>query len=321
MPVRPGGPPVPVGDDRSNVGRITPRRDIDGELTLHLLNQEQRFTNTRNGPVVVVSGILENLSGPAETRLIDAGLAPDMPRVGDFHHYLTDLPVDDVDIAPVDGSPSKAYVRIRYAYPTGSDGFTNFPDETAPPQIEIVSAVVPMTTEFCYATAGNNINKNQIVLLHITEEDETSIPHYQVGEVEVQVPVEIVRYRRRENVTATALRTKARDYVGTINKEPIFPDSNGVYDVARMWLCTRLGGPSDDGGLSYNVTYEFQRNVDGWDKVVVFRNPDTGYPMQIPLSGDNQADPNLAYNPSDLKMAAKCRVHREMDFFGLGLTV
>jgi len=250
------------------------------------------------------------LSGPEDVRLIDALLALDVPQRGDYHPVFTDLPVDNVRATPVADSSDMANVRIRYAYPTGAAGFINFPDETAPPQIEIVSAVVPMTTEFCYVGRGNNTQQNQIVLLHVTEEDETSVPRYQVGEVEIQVPVAIVRYRRRERKNP---QDKARDYVGTVNSKGVFGD------VAHMWLCTRLGGPSDDGGQSYNVTYEFQRNVDSWDKVVVFRDPDTGYPMQIPTSGDNAANPNKPFNPSDLRMAAKCRVYREMNWYRLQL--
>jgi hypothetical protein len=257
--------------------------------------------------------MVEALGGvPEDQRLLAALAATDVPRRGQYHPIWTDLPVDNVRATLVPGSPDKANVRIRYAYPTGSDGFINFPDETAPPQIEIVSAVVPMTTEFCYVGQGNNTKQNQIVLLYVTEEDETSVPHYQVGEVEIQVPVEIVRYRRRERKNPHG---KARLYVRTINSRPVFADP------PHMWLCTRLGGPSDDGGQSYNVTYEFQRNVDSWDKVVVARDPDTGYPMRILATGDNAANPNTPYDPDDLKMAAKVRVYPEMDWHKLNLTM
>lgn len=305
-------------------GAGPPPRNRTGELMLHLLNMEQRLTRTRNGPVIVVSGILEKLSGPAETVLVDALYAPDMPEVGTDYYGVTpfaDVPVDEVEVTPIAGSPSKANVRIRYAYPTGSDGFTNFPDETASAQIEVVSAVVPMTTEFCYS-GEDNVTKYQILLryyLPLLDDDGNPIGsseqyRNQVGEVEVQVPVEIVRYRRRE---AFNPHLKARKYVGTINSTGVFNDG------PHMWLCTRLGGPSDDGGLSYNVTYEFQRNVDSWDKVVVCRDSDTGYPVEL-TNAEAAALANLYAPPlgeGEPPPAAKCRVYREADWNSLGLTL
>ena len=308
-------PPVPLGNERGDLSRATAQRNIAGTLTLHLLSQEQSVESTPNGPVIVIGGMVDGLEGvPEHQRLLAALAATDVPQRGQYHPIITDLPVDNVRATLVPDSPDKANVRIRYAYPTGSDGFINFPDETAPPQIEIVSAVVPMTTEFCYVGQGNNTKQNQIVLVHSTQLDVEGPPdlNYQVGEVEIQVPVEIVRYRRRERKSPHG---KARLYVGTVNSRPVFADAE------HMWLCTKLGGPSDDGGQSYNVTYEFQRNVDSWDKVVVFRDPDTGYPMQIPSSGDNVANPNTPFDPSDPKMAAKCRVYREMDWNKLRLTL
>ena len=87
-------------------------------------------------------------------------------------------------------------------------------------------------------------------------------------------------------------------------------------DPDRTWLCTRIDGQSQDGGVSFVVTYEFQirrgpylseatpPTYQGWDAVVVYIDPETDKPIQEPVWGET------------IKLV---RVYPEMDFAALNI--
>lgn len=225
---------------------------------------------------VFVSGLV----GPAHSKSIDAMDVVGMPRYGDFHPSpkAGDLPLSHIASRMIDGEPDKAVVTLTYEFPTATGGFILFenePSETTAPQIEVTTTLNQLTTNLNAAGTLMTVEYK----LPETPDRPISETVTQVGEASVMVPTTSVNYMRREPKNPLA---KARLYVGKTNSIPVFGDA------ARNWLCTGLGGPSDDGGLSFNVTYSFQRGepheiagrevAPGWDAVIVFIDPATGKP-------------------------------------------
>jgi hypothetical protein len=87
---------------------------------------------------------------------------------------------------------------------------------------------------------------------------------------------------------------KSRNFVGRTNSGTWGGDPPG------SWLCTRIEGVSDDGGQTFNVTYEFQYNIDTWLATVVFIDPDTGRPPENLIEGEGlkqvQVYPRVDFN-------------------------
>ena len=67
----------------------------------------------------------------------------------------------------------------------------------------------------------------------------------------------------------------ARSYVGKTNASD-WEMTPG--DALRSWLCAGIEGISNDNGLSYVVAYSFQHRGDGWDKTVIYIDPNDGRP-------------------------------------------
>ncbi|MHC4867727.1 MAG: hypothetical protein ACYTEX_26955 [Planctomycetota bacterium] len=69
--------------------------------------------------------------------------------------------------------------------------------------------------------------------------------------MEYYQPMHIVIFRRRENYSpgwpVPGARGRSVEYVGKVNG-PSDTNPNGTFfgDAARMWLCTKMDGYSDD---------------------------------------------------------------------------
>ncbi len=83
------------------------------------------------------------------------------------------------------------------------------------------------------------------------------------------VPETTVTFRRKEYQSPLI---KSTQYTGKTNLNTFLSLGSG------RWLCTGIMGASDDGGLTWNVVYQFQCRPDGWDEQIVYINPDTGRP-------------------------------------------
>lgn len=94
----------------------------------------------------------------------------------------------------------------------------------------------------------------------------------QAGTVAIEIPTHTVVLTRDEPESPGA---KSKAFLGTVNANPIFGDG------PRMWLCTRLGGFSDDGNQTFHVTYAFTKNLDGWDATVIYVDGETGQPVPL----------------------------------------
>lgn len=114
---------------------------------------------------------------------------------------------------------------------------------------------------------------------------------------EVTRPSTVLRMRRLEKGSPDA---KSRSNVGRVNSLPIGGDP------ANTWLCTRIDGVSNDGGDTYIVAYEFQRNEDGWFFEADWIDPETGAP--VPEEDINTGRETIAFD-----------VYRKADFRQLSI--
>jgi len=75
---------------------------------------------------------------------------------------------------------------------------------------------------------------------------------------------------------------KSRAYVGKVNAAGWAADPSAA---EKTWLCTAITGVSNDGGETYDVTYQFQYREDTWEEDAVFINPDDGMPPADLVAG------------------------------------
>lgn len=289
--------PLPIGQPRAvDTGIIAVPEGIIVDI-----DDGASFTIDQNGPHAVRTAYVWGLRGSPAARLYYATMAPGMPRYGEYHPVVPFLPVSRVQADLIKGTTDQATVTINYDFATGgSQYFMNEPGDTIAtlPQLEILTTVQPARTQFEIDPATGI--KKQIVVSYIDIDHETGTETLveQGGSVEYMLPMETVRYMRRE---ARDPQHKAREYIGTINVYNVFGDS------PHMWMCTRLGGPSDDGGATFNVTYEFQRHPDSWDPVVVPTDPETGQPRVL--------------SDVDAALIRPHRIYDLADFWTLNLTL
>lgn len=289
--------PAPVSLPRGTpVGVIAVPDDVKVDI-----DEGPSVTIDQDGPHATRVARVFGLRGTPSARLWYATQAPGVPQYGDHHPWIEFLPVSRVHaVLASEGTTDIATVTIDYGFSPGGVGsptyFDNEPSDTALPQLEVLTTVQLAQTQF-------DVNRVQIVVSRIIEDPDTqtSTVIEQAGSVDYQLPMETVRYMRREVQNPQG---KARLYVGTINGTGVFNDG------PHYWMCTRLDGVSDDGGATFNVTYEFQRNPDSWDPWIIFTDPETGKPVVL--------TPEEATSGETVKQVV---VYRQMDFWALNLTL
>ncbi len=87
------------------------------------------------------------------------------------------------------------------------------------------------------------------------------------------LPEPSISITRREIITGQNLTAKKLVFEGKLNVAGwwLEPDA-----ATKTWLCTGIGGRSQDNGLTYDVTYTFQYREDTWDADIRFIDPGTG---------------------------------------------
>lgn len=243
--------------------------------------QSERVERTLRGPRRIVKGYVRGLVGADDRRMWSATFATGIPNLGAPDDVAEGAILGRISIDQRTDSPSQAEAELEYGF-FAEDEFINDPGtEPELAQIEVISTVVPVTTDY-------DVFGRPMILQHefqsFDDADQPLPPVRapdQAGEVEYHLPNHVVVFRRREPDSPGATGrdgnfNKSKHYVGSINRDKVFGDQK------HMWMCTRLDGRSDDGGQSYMVTYEFQRNEDSWNPVLVYRDPKTGAPVLDP---------------------------------------
>ena len=226
----------------------------------------------QSGISAVLVFLVSSLSGDKPNLPYLAYQESEIPKRGDPHPTIPNLQADTVAVAMNDAN--KALITVTYRQ---LSGFKLNINDTEPCQIEIGSSVVEIETPF-------DVNGEEILLTHTAYDVSpgvaatataaaipagSPIPRIigpQQGKIKKQVPILSARFSRRER---SAPLEKSLEYTGTVN--------GGTFlgGAARTWLCRAINGVSDDGGLSYRVSYEFQYSSEryGWDAIAIATDP------------------------------------------------
>lgn len=182
--------------------------------------------------------------------------ADGVPIYGAFHPKLPNLRA--TDRIPFILSPTQAKVMIGYKLwrlqdQRGALG--------APPKIRISASLQSMET-------NQDVFGKQITIDFTKPGIDDSGNRYDIdmptqgGLVSIQVPQLVVE---AQTVERESPFKKSRRYLGKVNNDTF------QGDPPYTWLCSRLDGDTTDGGLTYNVVYEFRRAIDTWDTTVVYQ--------------------------------------------------
>jgi hypothetical protein len=202
--------------------------------------------------------LIDGLVGSAAEKKYLALQLPALPVLWAVHPVIPFLRVYRRHAEALDTGIVRVHLNYKLIGPEDGE-----PDEAAPAHIEIGTSLVETTTD-------KDVNNNQIIVSHKPIIDgQPGAEIIQSASVRFQQAVTVIKASRREPNHPGA---KARVYVGTMNATPF--ESGG--DPARYWLCTLILGVSDNGGQSYTVAYEFQRNPATWDSVVAYVDDETG---------------------------------------------
>ena len=240
---------------------------VAAEVVTPNLVEFERLERTSAGLKLFGRVAVEGVPGSVDRILFNAMLASGIPRFGELHRILG-IPVNRLNVRMAPDNTKDAFVDIEWGVDTADeDLFDQDPDDpNAPPRLEVTSTLVPARTELEFAPDGT-LTKPIVVTFRPPPTTENPDPEEQKQSVTVDymAPVSVVRFYRRERDDPLL---KARRFMGRVNS------NDDVFgDPARRWLITRLGGPTNDRGETYNVTYEFQRSVEAtWDAVARFED-------------------------------------------------
>ena len=203
--------------------------------------------------------IVSSVTGSAHERLYNALQVSGIPAKGTVHPYasLNTLYADEYTVTPEDSSNGIFKVVVTYKPQTGDNAP---PSDNNLGQISLGTSVQSQTT-------NKDVNGVDMVLTYKTQT--------QIAEVEVQMPMTVAKFTRREYSHPLQ---KSFDFVGKTNSQAWQGYGRGY------WLCTGINGETSDGGSTYSVTYEFQANRAGWNPTVYYIDPETNAPPEDVLS-------------------------------------
>lgn len=205
---------------------------------------ESSIEETRDGLTATRVFVVEGVGGAAGARLALAIRDSNIPAYGDAHPNIPDIQVVHKSARPID--METFHVLVTYQQTDSLDVVGG--RET----IEVGST--PSTRQTSRDYRGLQLTK-QVVIEDVDDEGNvTTRTETRVAEIEEEVALVTYIVRRREYEN---------------------PARNAMYytnSVSGNWKCSRIFGSSDDGGVTYNVTYELIYNPNGWDVVVEDRD-------------------------------------------------
>jgi len=243
--------------------------------TTKFLLEDSGGTNSGEGIEITEAYMVEGIGGNPQDKTAIALTAPDIPQLGDPHQGSATAGLSCVNQSVSFKGPTQAKVVCTFRIPRVFAGEPPAGDTGA------IGAVVDLGTISVGATSATresfeDIQGDRMIVSHIVAKDDglggtTDELVEQVRSASIAEPQTVLRVTRLEIGSPDVI---AREYVGTVNDKPI-----GKLDPAGVWLCTRIDGTSNDGGKTYSVTYEFQRNRLPWGFNAQFIDSDTGLPI------------------------------------------
>ena len=298
-----------------SVTRITPdRKTTTGGVTkdTSLGDASVTLSNSSGTSAQEFYHVVGLKGSTAVQRLHAAALAPSIPRQGSLNRLLG-VPVESVRARFVgEGLWENALVEVSYGLVQGGGGFDNDPDDpNAAPQIEIISTKQPVTTQFDSGGKLLSIIGYQQFPRDADGEIVAGPPEVkppQRGTVEVIQDMTTIVARRRERLSPGVGVTRTHN--NAINSDRVFGDPKHIWHV-------NISGTTDDGGATWNVVYEFQRNSPlTWNAVILWTDPETGFP-----GADVELPPNPTDPGSNANGSIVVRLYRNLAFRELQLPI
>lgn len=206
--------------------------------------------------------LVEDQEGVETAKLWLAAGHADIPRIGQAHPSIPGARCTKLQVAPVNSSSNKKFL-VTANYTTKTDQ-----NEQDKPQMSIGTTTSSSETEF--DIEGELIQVSHDLLLDGDRSSGKIRKDVQFPTVEVQVPSTVARFSRkdRNHPLQTALK-----YTATVNRTTFLGMPPG------SWLCTRIEGTSEDRGVTWDSSYEFQlgrpdeKGKITWDATVVYTFP------------------------------------------------
>jgi len=224
--------------------------------------------------IAVVSGVT---GGSAAGKIYTAASATGMPAIGDAHPCIKSCYLYEIIPTTVHDTETmrfrllyKQYVNLR---------ITSLPAVMNPElnSIQVGATLSQVETHYdkdgveqylTYTYPAGYPNKEKAGKKYDTTELFTKMmPEHSI----------IINMREFQNPSQ-----KAIDYVGYVNSGPWSLHRSAAQGT---WLCTGITGRSDDGRVSWTVTYSFQYRPDTWSITRLFIDPDTGKPPADLIAG------------------------------------
>lgn len=255
--------------------------------------------------------IVRGVPGGGYEKVLNATKVEGMPEIGDAHPALASAWLREITPEAFDTDT----VKLRLLYSQYTSGGSDSPSAEQP-NIEAGASVVQETTDADYQ---GNLKELAYTYPDTDKIEKAMGEGYRGVEWKINAewsalkPQNTISLTRKEYVTHDHINWLGRNYVGKVNSGAWSLDTGSI---AREWLCTAIVGRSNDGGLSFNITYSFQyrervvndEKLAGWDKKVAYRDKFSGA-----IPDDIDTNPS---NPNSRKIVQDCV---EIDFDNLNL--
>jgi len=222
------------------------------------------FTRAEDGDELRVLYKITGLTSAGWARLTEALALTTVPSMGEAHSELTNLSVSSVQLKAID----EKHIELEFIY-TGRAGIDNdfgFGTSGTGDSIEVGASLI--SEEVNTDRDGNVIS--------ITYTNDDGVIHQQSGYINRFLPQITKSFAKRSSTQLGAFELSC---VGKVNSDdwPRGGDLGG--GNAGKWLCTGITSRSTDWGATWEHTYTFQYNADGWNtQDIVFIDPETGRP-------------------------------------------
>lgn len=211
-------------------------------------NNRVRFGG-RHGYEIIRQGIASGITGDPTEQALLAMFENEtaVPKYGDPHPELDFVWCNEIEAEIV--GPGVAKVTFIYT--------SDYPFATDPDYIQVDEGSTLTSFETCRDITGADMT--------VTHEgkDQTVL-------VSKLVPTRTVSFTLLENANPGP---KSELYVGKVNSVEWTYDPGST---ARQWMCTGITGHSEDGGVTYRVTYSFEKHPWTWDTTQAYIDPITG---------------------------------------------
>lgn len=221
-------------------------------------NPTARFT--LDGWTVERTAIVTGVTGTGHTRLLNAMNTTGIPVLGTQHPSGADCYLREA--VPTADDSDTVRVRLIYADPANMSYRQQLDTIEVGGTLSQVPTIydrlgVAMYTTYTYP-ADYEYN-----------DDMKSVEVSQGGTAAKLVPEHTIIKTRLEYANPSPL---AIDFVGTVNMAGwnLAPSA-----LEGTWMCMGIKGRSNDGEVSYIVTYSFQYRVDTWATTIKFIDPHT----------------------------------------------